>query len=106
MFTLQSGFHCHAFTIRHSVFLGVEILTAEQIKAWDQYTIQHEPIASLDLMERASNKCVEWLLKKRLETPPASCFLWQREQRRRWIGHCTNAIPKQNPCHRLHSRIW
>ena len=42
----------------------MQILTAEQIKAWDQYTIQHEPIASLDLMERASNKCVEWLLKK------------------------------------------
>jgi len=40
----------------------VNIYSAEQIRAWDAYTIQHEPIASIDLMERAAQKCVDWLL--------------------------------------------
>ncbi|MGH2552926.1 MAG: NAD(P)H-hydrate epimerase, partial [Chitinophagaceae bacterium] len=39
----------------------MKILSAEQIRLWDQYTIRHEPIASIDLMERAATKCVEWL---------------------------------------------
>jgi hydroxyethylthiazole kinase-like uncharacterized protein yjeF len=41
----------------------MKILSAEQIRAWDQYTIQQEPVASIDLMERAAAKCVEWLEK-------------------------------------------
>jgi NAD(P)H-hydrate epimerase len=40
----------------------VKIFTAQQIKAWDQFTIQHEPISSIDLMERAAQKCVDWVL--------------------------------------------
>jgi ADP-dependent NAD(P)H-hydrate dehydratase / NAD(P)H-hydrate epimerase len=39
----------------------VYILNAQQIKNWDQYTIAHEPISSIDLMERAASKCVEWI---------------------------------------------
>ncbi len=39
----------------------MQILNAEQIRAWDQFTIQHEPISSIDLMERAASKCLEWL---------------------------------------------
>lgn len=35
------------------------ILSAEQTRAADQFTIQHEPIASVDLMERASSAFVE-----------------------------------------------
>jgi len=41
----------------------MEILSAEQIRAWDQYTMQHEPIASIDLMERAATSCLTWLEK-------------------------------------------
>ena len=40
----------------------MNIYSAEQIKAWDAYTIQHEPVASIDLMERASQKCVDWII--------------------------------------------
>jgi ADP-dependent NAD(P)H-hydrate dehydratase / NAD(P)H-hydrate epimerase len=40
----------------------MKILSAEQIRAADRYTIEHEPISSLDLMERASAACVKWLL--------------------------------------------
>ncbi|MDP4265709.1 MAG: NAD(P)H-hydrate dehydratase [Bacteroidota bacterium] len=39
----------------------MKILSAEEIRLWDQYTFQHEPIASIDLMERAAGKCVEWI---------------------------------------------
>lgn len=39
----------------------MKILSAEEIRLWDQYTIQHEPITSIDLMERAAAKCVDWI---------------------------------------------
>ena len=42
----------------------MEILSAAQLRAWDNYTIKHEPVASIDLMERAAVKCVDWILKK------------------------------------------
>jgi ADP-dependent NAD(P)H-hydrate dehydratase / NAD(P)H-hydrate epimerase len=37
----------------------MHILSAEQTRLTDAYTIEHEPIASIDLMERASGKFVE-----------------------------------------------
>jgi NAD(P)H-hydrate epimerase len=39
------------------------VLSSQQVRAWDEFTIQHEPIASLDLMERAAGACFEWLKK-------------------------------------------
>ena len=42
----------------------MKILSASQIRQWDEYTILHEPISSLDLMERAAAKCTDWLLLK------------------------------------------
>ena len=41
----------------------MEIFSAEQIRAWDEYTMQHEPVASIDLMERAAASCLGWLEK-------------------------------------------
>ena len=41
----------------------MKVFTAQQIHAWDEFTIQHEPISSIDLMERAATKCVDWLLQ-------------------------------------------
>ncbi len=38
----------------------MKILSAPQIREWDQYTIQHEPISSIELMERAAGECVSW----------------------------------------------
>ncbi len=40
----------------------MKIFSAGQIRQWDAYTIQHEPTASVDLMERAAKACVEWIL--------------------------------------------
>lgn len=40
----------------------MKILTADQIRAWDEYTIHEEPVSSTQLMERASLACVNWIL--------------------------------------------
>jgi ADP-dependent NAD(P)H-hydrate dehydratase / NAD(P)H-hydrate epimerase len=39
----------------------MEIFSSGQIRAWDAYTIQHEPISSVHLMERAATSCLSWL---------------------------------------------
>lgn len=38
----------------------MKILTAEQIKTCDLYTIQTEPVSAIDLMERAAEKFCNW----------------------------------------------
>ena len=39
----------------------MKIFPAEDIKAWDQFTIQHEPVSSIQLMERAAMSCIGWI---------------------------------------------
>ena len=39
----------------------MKILSAAQIREADKYTIEHEPIASIDLMERAAGACFKWI---------------------------------------------
>lgn len=41
----------------------MKILPVESIREADKYTIQNEPIKSIDLMERAAKGCVEWIVK-------------------------------------------
>jgi len=41
----------------------MKILSAEQIREVDAYTIKNEPIKSTDLMERAATQCFKWLTK-------------------------------------------
>ncbi len=41
----------------------MKLLTAQQIRDWDAYTIRHEPISSIDLMEHAANLFVKQLKK-------------------------------------------
>ena len=45
----------------------MKILTQNQIRSVDAYTIDHEPISSIDLMERAATACVYWI-NSRFET--------------------------------------
>ncbi|MEO6134865.1 MAG: NAD(P)H-hydrate dehydratase [Ginsengibacter sp.] len=40
----------------------MKIFSVSQIKAWDQFTIQHEPVSSLNLMERAATACCNWIM--------------------------------------------
>ena len=41
----------------------MKILTPSQIRAVDAYTIEREPIASIDLMDRAASVCVDWIVE-------------------------------------------
>ena len=41
----------------------MQLLNARQIREWDEYTIRHEPVSHLDLMERAASECFNWLVK-------------------------------------------
>lgn len=46
----------------------IKILPVEKIRELDNYTIKHEPIRSVDLMERAAEACFDWITKK-VESP-------------------------------------
>lgn len=41
----------------------MKIYSVNQIKNWDSYTIEHEPIKSIDLMERAAVACFDWIIQ-------------------------------------------
>lgn len=42
----------------------IKLLTADQTREWDDFTIKHEPISSSALMERASNAFVSWFISR------------------------------------------
>lgn len=42
----------------------MKIFSAAQIKQWDAFTIENEPISSVDLMERAATACCKWFIGK------------------------------------------
>ncbi len=52
----------------------MKLLTAQQLQQWDAYTIQHEPVASIDLMERAAIACTNWLIEKGFARQPVKIF--------------------------------
>lgn len=52
----------------------MQIWSAAQIRAWDAYTIANEPIASIDLMERAALACHRWILQSNYKESPFIVF--------------------------------
>ncbi|MCX6254125.1 MAG: NAD(P)H-hydrate dehydratase [Bacteroidia bacterium] len=42
----------------------MKIFRSEQIKEIDEYTIKHEPVASVDLMERAARQLFKWIIDR------------------------------------------
>ena len=42
----------------------MKILSADQVAKADAHTIEHEPIKSIDLMERAAKACFEWIINR------------------------------------------
>jgi NAD(P)H-hydrate epimerase len=52
----------------------MKILSAEQIRKVDEYTISNEPVASIDLMERAAMACFRRLIK--LSNPESSFHIY------------------------------
>ncbi len=62
------------YVLCNSKLRGMKILNAQQIREWDQYTIQHEPISSIELMERAAGQCVNWLEENNFLQFPFTIF--------------------------------
>lgn len=52
----------------------MKIFNASQIKACDRYTIDNEPIASIDLMERAALACIKHIIKNSLPDEEFAVF--------------------------------
>ena len=52
----------------------MKILTTEQIRQADKYTIQHEPIRSIDLMERAASAFTDWMIGHVSRQKPIKIF--------------------------------
>ncbi len=55
----------------------LKILSIEQIRAADAFTISNEPISSTDLMERASTACADWILSKLDQNQEVKIFCGQ-----------------------------
>jgi len=49
----------------------MKLLSSTQIRAWDNYTILNEPVNSTDLMERAAQRCTDFIVGKY----PATLFV-------------------------------
>lgn len=45
----------------------MKLFSAQELKEWDAFTIQHEPIASIDLMECAATACMPHILPHAIE---------------------------------------
>ncbi|WP_372774941.1 NAD(P)H-hydrate dehydratase [Mangrovibacterium sp.] len=50
-----------------------KLFSSNQIASLDQYTIQHEPISDIDLMERASLQIVNWVIRQ-ISNERTLCF--------------------------------
>ena len=56
------------------MYNSMPIFTAQEIKVIDAHTILHEPITSIDLMEKAAIKCTDWILKHYVSTQSFKLF--------------------------------
>ncbi len=52
----------------------MKLLSSKQFQAWDAYTIRHEPISSIELMERAALLCIETITKEFSIEQPIKVF--------------------------------
>jgi hydroxyethylthiazole kinase-like uncharacterized protein yjeF len=52
----------------------MKVLSGEQMRQWDEFTILKESISSLDLMERAASKCTEWIISNTVRYTSVKIF--------------------------------
>lgn len=52
----------------------MKILPIDKVREADTYTIKHEPVDSIDLMERAAKACFKWMLDKFSSTDRIKIF--------------------------------
>ncbi len=50
--------------VKNKATIQMKIFRSEQTRIIDEFTILHEPVASIDLMERASKQLFGWITKK------------------------------------------
>lgn len=51
----------HTGSANRTLSFSMKIFTAPQIREGDAYTIRHEPVKSIELMERAASRCAAWI---------------------------------------------
>jgi NAD(P)H-hydrate epimerase len=52
----------------------MKIFDTKDIRDIDAYTIKHEPVSSVDLMERAASGCAEWIKRNVDRNSPVAVF--------------------------------
>ena len=52
----------------------MKIFNSAQIRELDKYTVEHEPIASLDLMERAAKAIAQTIMQRWTKSSPFVVF--------------------------------
>jgi len=52
----------------------MKIYNAAQIRAWDTYTIENEPVKSVELMNRAAHACTDWFVQQYPDSQRPVCI--------------------------------
>ncbi len=52
----------------------MKVFSAARIRAWDEYTITHQPITSIQLMEKAAEACTRWITNNYANTTKLVIF--------------------------------
>lgn len=53
----------------------LKILKSAQVKDVDSYTIENEPVLSINLMERAAKQCSQWIMNRFNKSLPVNIFV-------------------------------
>lgn len=71
-----------------------KLFTASQIRAWDNYTIKHEPISSIHLMERAAITFKNWFVSEFTTTQKVHGFCGPRNNGGDGLAICRLLLQK------------
>ena len=71
-----------------------KLFTASQIRAWDNYTIKHEPISSIHLMERAAITFKNWFVSEFTTTQKVHVFCGPRNNGGDGLAICRLLLQK------------
>ncbi len=72
----------------------LKLFTASQIRAWDNYTIKHEPISSIHLMERAAIVFKNWFITEFTSTQKVHVFCGPRNNGGDGLAICRLLLQK------------
>lgn len=60
-YSFNSAYEIKIHKFKHQNLCSMKIFSVPQIRNADQFTIEHEPVSSLNLMERAAKSCADFL---------------------------------------------